>query len=63
MPNLKTDRLIGLAVIRNALNVRRLMYQSLIWVQLWCHEPGGLRAPLDAQNVERAANALIDSVG
>lgn len=45
------------------LNIRRLMYQSLIWPAVAGNEAGGLGAALDAEDVERAANALVDRVG
>jgi hypothetical protein len=39
------------------------MYQSLIWSAVLCNHPSGMRPPLDAQDLERAANPLIDGVG
>ena len=36
------------------------MYQSLIWRVPLRHQPGGLRAPVHAQDVERAPDSLID---
>jgi len=45
-----------------ALNVRRLMYQSLIWPAVLGNEARRLAAALDAQDMERAANALVDRV-
>ena len=62
MPNLKTDRPVGLGGIGSALNVRRLMYQPLIWPELLRNQARRLRTPLDAEDVERAANALINRV-
>ena len=44
------------------LNIRRLMYQTLIWAAVLRNEAGGLAAALDAEDVERAADALIDGV-
>ncbi|MEO5611405.1 MAG: hypothetical protein ABIQ67_01355 [Sphingomicrobium sp.] len=38
------------------------MYQPLIWAAVEGDEAGGLAAPLDAKDVERAADALIDGV-
>ena len=63
MPNLKTDRPIRLAGIEVALNVRRLIYQPLIWAELLRHQARGLRPALDAQRLEGEADALIDGVG
>ena len=45
-----------------ALNVRRLMYQPLIWLLVAGDDAGGLRPALDSKRVERAADALIDGV-
>jgi hypothetical protein len=44
------------------LNVRRLMYQSLIWLMMPGHDAGGLSTPLHAQRLKRYANALVDRV-
>jgi hypothetical protein len=57
-----TDR--GLWVARLGLggNVRRLMYQSLIWLLVAGDDPRRLRAPLDSEDCERLADALIDGV-
>jgi len=38
------------------------MYQSLIWATVLGNEARGLAAALDAQDMERAANALVDRV-
>ena len=63
MPNLKTDRPIGLIRFECRLNVRRLMYQSLIWPNLLRYQPRRLRTTLDPQDMEGAADALIDRMG
>ena len=60
MPNLITDRFAGVARGCAALNVRRLMYQSLIWAVHLRDEARGLGAAFDTQRVERAANSLVD---
>ena len=60
-----TDRLALVVVIASAVDVRRLMYQSLICsgeeARLGDH-PCRFAAPLDAEDVERLADALIDGV-
>ena len=38
------------------------MYQSLIWPELLGHQPGRLRAALDAEKVKGATDALVDSM-
>jgi hypothetical protein len=45
-----TDRGFGVAGLGVADNVRRLMYQSLIWALGLRHDPRGLRAALDAED-------------
>ena len=44
------------------LNVRRLMYQSLIWLTVLRNDACRLGAALDTQDLERAANTLVDPV-
>ena len=44
------------------LNVRRLMYQSLIWLVVASYEARRLRAPFHAERLKREANALVDGV-
>jgi hypothetical protein len=60
VPNLKTDRICWVARGRAALNVRRLMYQSLIWAVYLRNHARGLRTALDTQDMERAADPLVD---
>jgi hypothetical protein len=36
------------------------MYQSLIWLVMTRHDAGGMSTPLNAQRLERHANALVD---
>src|SRR3954462_12967124 len=49
VPNLMTDRGLWVACVDGGLNVRRLMYQSLIWPTVLRNDAGRLRAPLDAE--------------
>jgi hypothetical protein len=62
VPNLITDR--GFWVARFGLggNVRRLMYQSLIWPGMQGDDPRRLRSALDSQDVQGLADALVDGV-
>jgi hypothetical protein len=62
VPNLMTDRGFWFGAIPMALNVRRLMYQSLIWFFVAGDSAGSLCTPLDAENLERLADALVDGV-
>ena len=62
VPNLMTDRPHWLDGGRARLNIRRLMYQSLIWAAVLGDEARGLRSPFNREDVERAANALVDRV-
>ena len=62
MPNLNTDRAAGVALAAAALNVRRLMYQSLIWFVNVRDHSRGMRPAFDAQDVQGSANTLVDSV-
>ena len=62
VPNLISDRPIGLAARLAGLNVRRLMYQTLIWSAVEGDEPCSMRAPLHAKDLQGSANALIDGV-
>ena len=48
--------------LRLPLNVRRLMYQSLIFAAVTGDDARGLAAALDAEDMERAADALVDGV-
>jgi len=45
-----------------SLNVRRLMYQSLIWAAVLSDDARCLTAALDSKDVERSSDALIDGV-
>ena len=63
MPNLKTDRTTGVALECAALNVRRLMYQSLIWPVDLRYHARRLRSAFHTKHMKRAANSLVDCVG
>ena len=63
VPNLITDRPTSLVVWGAVLNVRRLMYQSLIWAGGLRDHARGLRPPLDAEDMQRAAHTLVDGMG
>jgi nucleoside-diphosphate-sugar epimerase len=40
-----------------------LMYQSLIWLGILVDDPRRLRAALNAEDLQRLADALVDGVG
>jgi hypothetical protein len=54
-----TDRGFWVAAQDGGLNVRRLMYQSLIWPVVLGDDAGGLRTAFDTQCRKRLADALI----
>jgi hypothetical protein len=58
-----TDRGLWVAGLSVGVNVRRLMYQSLIWLFVLGDDARCLRTPLDSEDCERLANALINGVG
>ena len=62
VPNLKTDRPTSLVDWGVSLNVRRLMYQPLIWAGRLRDHPRGLRAALDAEDMQGATHPLVDRV-
>ena len=62
VPNLKTDRPTSLLDWGAMLNVRRLMYQSLIWAGRSRDHARGLRPPFDPKNMKGAAHTLVDGV-
>ncbi|MEO7601899.1 MAG: hypothetical protein ABIS39_01345 [Sphingomicrobium sp.] len=62
MPNLKSDRGIGMAGVGRRLNVRRLMYQTLIWAAVARDNARRLGPPLHAKDVQGLADALVDGV-
>jgi hypothetical protein len=57
-----TDRGIGLAGAGLTLNVRRLMYQSLIWPLVAGNNSSGLRTSLDPEGRESLPDPLVDRV-
>jgi hypothetical protein len=65
-----TDRGSWLEANPVGLNIRRLMYQTLMWARVEAESArrvardhaGGLSAPLDAEDVQGAANALVDGM-
>jgi hypothetical protein len=60
VPNLIADRALFVARPGIRLNVRRLMYQSLIWRTMLSHESSRLAPPRDLQDVESLPYALVD---
>jgi hypothetical protein len=62
VPNLLTDRGLWVAVENPRLNVRRLMYQTLIWSAALRHDARGLGAAVDSQDMEGLADPLVDGV-
>jgi hypothetical protein len=62
VPNLIADRGFRVAGLLAGGNVRRLMYQSLIWSFYLGDDARRLRAPLDPEDRERLADALVDGV-
>jgi len=57
-----TDRGLWVAGLSVAVNVRRLMYQSLIWLLVLGDDPRRLCATLDAEDSQRLADALVDGM-
>jgi hypothetical protein len=62
VPNLKTDRFLGMDWGETALNVRRLMYQSLIWCPHLGDQARRLAPALDSEDLECPADPLIDGM-
>ncbi|HJR82514.1 MAG TPA: hypothetical protein VJ775_01175 [Sphingomicrobium sp.] len=62
MPNLIADRPGGVRSGSWNLNVRRLMYQSLIWLVLARDDAGRLGSTVDAQRLKSKTDALIDGM-
>jgi hypothetical protein len=60
VPNLIADRGVWVTVAARRLNVRRLMYQSLIWRPVLRDEARGLSAPFNPKDRKRLPNSLID---
>jgi hypothetical protein len=62
VPNLNSDRGLWFAGFAVALNVRRLMYQSLIWAGALRNDACGLAAALYTEDMQRPPNALVYGV-
>jgi hypothetical protein len=62
VPNLIADRGELVACRGAGLNVRRLMYQTLIWLAVLGHEACGLGSARNAESLERLANPLVDGM-
>jgi hypothetical protein len=60
VPNLFTDRAFWFVRIVLCLNVRRLMYQSLICSAVLRHQARRLRTTFNAKDLQRLADPLID---
>ncbi|HEU4876256.1 MAG TPA: hypothetical protein VFT07_00230 [Sphingomicrobium sp.] len=63
-----TDRPVLMIRGRTAVDIRRLMYQPLIWLLAFGgrgqrHDPRCFAALFDAQNLQRLANPLVDRMG
>ena len=57
-----TDRGLWVTGARSGLNVRRLMYQALIWAAVLRDDARGLGSALHAKDLKRLTNSLVDSV-
>jgi len=57
-----TDRAVWLAGLGLGGNVRRLMYQSLIWLGILSDDACRLRTAFHAEDLERLPDALVDRV-
>jgi hypothetical protein len=62
VPNLSSDRGVWVAGQREWLNVRWLMYQTLIFAAVVRDDARGLAAALDAEDMKRPADPLIHGV-
>ena len=62
VPNLMADRPAELLVGWSDLNVRRLMYQPLIWLAMAGDDARGMGAALDAERLQGDPDPLIDGV-
>jgi hypothetical protein len=67
VPNLSADRAVFLSELSRRVDVRRLMYQTLIYGvigrNLIRYHSRGIASPLYTELVQGAANALIDRMG
>ncbi len=57
-----TDRGLWFGRASIWLNVRRLMYQSLIWLLVAGNDSSRLSSPFNPENLERLTDALVDRV-
>jgi hypothetical protein len=57
-----TDRGFWVTGLAKSLNVRRLMYQPLIWSAVHGNEARRLGTALDAEDLQRLADTLVDGV-
>jgi hypothetical protein len=62
VPNLIADRAAFVAPGALRLNVRRLMYQPLIWLAVLRDDAGGMLPPRNAEHVQCLADTLIHGV-
>src|SRR5690242_19079615 len=62
VPNLIADRSVWLGRLGLGGNVRRLMYQSLIWSGILSDDPRCMLAGVDAEGGERLPDPLVDGV-
>ena len=62
VPNLSSDRGLWVAGQCVGLNVRWLMYQTLIFAAVLGDDARGLAAALDTKDMQRAADPLIHGV-
>jgi hypothetical protein len=62
VPNLMTDRGLWVTGFWRGWNVRRLMYQPLIWALVLGDDARCLGPPLDAKDLKRLPDALVDGV-
>jgi hypothetical protein len=58
-----TDRGFWVGSASSRLNVRRLMYQSLIWSRILTNDPRRLRTAFNLEDSQGLADPLIDGVG
>jgi hypothetical protein len=63
VPNLLADRAFWVPFEQCRLNMRRLMYQTLIWPAHLRDESRRLGPALHLQDLESAADTLVDGVG
>jgi hypothetical protein len=62
VPNRITDRGLWFGRFGRSLNVRRLMYQTLIWPVVAGHDARSLGPPFNAEDLERLTHALVDGM-